>query len=158
MTTPAVPKLRVGRIGDLVLRADGTPKTTGEFAYSSDLYAAGMLWGYTVRSPHPHARVLSVDVSQALTMPGVHAVLTHADVPGAKRYGLEFGIAFQHADDVLDDDQPALREQALARVDALCDHCMELVEPFGARAEPLRAIARWVRERAHAAAAGDKRE
>ena len=90
MTTPAVPKLRVGRIGDLVLRADGTPKTTGEFAYSSDLYAAGMLWGHTVRSPHPHARVLSVDISQALTMPGVHAVLTHADVPGAKRYGLEF--------------------------------------------------------------------
>ncbi len=90
MTTPAVPKLRVGRIGDLVLRADGTPKTTGEFAYSSDLYAAGMLWGHTVRSPHPHARVLSVDVSQALTMSGVHAVLTHADVPGAKRYGLEF--------------------------------------------------------------------
>ena len=49
-----------------------------------------MLWGHTVRSPHPHARVVSVDVSQALTMPGVHAVLTHADVPGAKRYGLEF--------------------------------------------------------------------
>ena len=90
MTTPAVPKLRVGRIGDLVLRADGTPKTTGEFAYSSDLYAAGMLWGHTVRSPHPHAHVRSVDISQALTVPGVHAVLTHADVPGAKRYGLEF--------------------------------------------------------------------
>jgi CO/xanthine dehydrogenase Mo-binding subunit len=90
VSTPAVPKLRVGRIGDLVLRADGTPKTTGEFAYSSDLYAAGMLWGHTVRSPHPHARVLSVDVSQALTMSGVHAVLTHADVPGSKRYGLEF--------------------------------------------------------------------
>jgi CO/xanthine dehydrogenase Mo-binding subunit len=90
VSSPAVPKLRVGRIGDLVLRADGTPKTTGEFAYSSDLFAAGMLWGHTVRSPHPHARVLSVDVSQALTMPGVHAVLTHADVPGSKRYGLEF--------------------------------------------------------------------
>ena len=82
--------LQVGRIGDLVRRVDATPKTTGEFAYSSDLYAAGMLWGHTVRSPHPHARVRSVDISQALTMPGVHAVLTHADVPGAKRYGLEF--------------------------------------------------------------------
>src|SRR6188768_1786653 len=63
---------------------------TGEFAYSSDLAAAGMLWGRTVRSPHVHARILSVDVSDALGMPGVHAVLTHEDVPGAKTYGLEF--------------------------------------------------------------------
>jgi len=71
-------------------RADAVPKVTGEFAYSSDLYAAGMLWGHTVRSPHAHARILDVDISEALTMPGVHAVLTHDDVPGAKTYGLEF--------------------------------------------------------------------
>ena len=62
----------------------------GEFAYSSDLNAAGMLWGHTLRSPHAHARIASIDISKALTMPGVHAVLTHADVPGAKTYGLEF--------------------------------------------------------------------
>src|SRR5207248_9454679 len=47
-------------------------------------------WGHTVRSPHAHALVRSIDVSRALTMPGVHAVLTHEDVPGEKRYGLEF--------------------------------------------------------------------
>jgi len=69
---------------------DAVPKVTGEFAYSSDLHAAGMLWGNTVRSPHAHARILEIDVSEALGMPGVHAVLTHADVPGAKTYGLEF--------------------------------------------------------------------
>ena len=63
---------------------------TGEFAYASDLWAAGMLWGHTLRSPHAHARILEIDISEALTMPGVHAVLTHDDVPGAKRYGLEF--------------------------------------------------------------------
>jgi CO/xanthine dehydrogenase Mo-binding subunit len=90
VSAPATRKLRVGRIGDLVLRADATPKTTGEFAYSSDLWAAGMLWGRTLRSPHAHARIRSIDVSEAVTMPGVHAVLTHDDVPGAKRYGLEF--------------------------------------------------------------------
>jgi CO/xanthine dehydrogenase Mo-binding subunit len=71
-------------------RPDAPPKVRGEFAYSSDLGAAGMLWGHTLRSPHAHARVLSVDVSGAVTMPGVHAVLTHEDVPGTKTYGLEF--------------------------------------------------------------------
>ena len=36
---------------------DGTPKVLGEFAYSSDLWADGMLWGTTLRSPHPYARI-----------------------------------------------------------------------------------------------------
>src|SRR5438045_8660119 len=49
-----------------------------------------MLWGHTVRSPHAHARIVELDISEALAMAGVHAVLTHADVPGAKTYGLEF--------------------------------------------------------------------
>jgi CO/xanthine dehydrogenase Mo-binding subunit len=86
----AVPKLELGRIGEIVPRVDGTPKVTGEFAYSSDLQAAGMLWGHTLRSPHAHARIAAIDVSGAVGMPGVHAVLTHDDVPGAKLYGLEF--------------------------------------------------------------------
>ena len=87
---PGVTKLPLGRVGESTRRVDGIPKTTGEFAYSSDLYAAGMLWGHTLRSPHAHARIHAIDVSAALTMPGVHAVLTHADVPGRKTYGLEF--------------------------------------------------------------------
>jgi CO/xanthine dehydrogenase Mo-binding subunit len=81
---------QLGWIGESVRRADGIPKTTGEFAYASDLQAAGMLWGHTLRSPHPHARVRAIDLSGALTVAGVHAVLTHADVPGRKTYGLEF--------------------------------------------------------------------
>jgi CO/xanthine dehydrogenase Mo-binding subunit len=83
-------RLKVGQIGFSVERPDGRPKVTGEFAYSSDLQAAGMLWGHTLRSPHAHARIRSIDISEAVTMPGVHAVLTHDDVPGAKTYGLEF--------------------------------------------------------------------
>ncbi len=83
-------KLELGRVGESVRRVDGIPKVTGEFAYSSDLWAAGMLWGHTVRSPHAHARIADVDIGEALAMPGVHAVLTHADVPGRKLYGLEF--------------------------------------------------------------------
>jgi CO/xanthine dehydrogenase Mo-binding subunit len=82
--------LELGRVGESVKRVDGIPKVTGEFAYSSDLFAAGMLWGHTLRSPHAHALIKEIDISQALAMPGVHAVLTHDDVPGEKRYGLEF--------------------------------------------------------------------
>jgi xanthine dehydrogenase D subunit len=48
----------------------------------------GMLWGATLRSPHPRARILSMDVAPALATPGVYAVLTHEDVPGSKLYGL----------------------------------------------------------------------
>jgi CO/xanthine dehydrogenase Mo-binding subunit len=91
VTTTAAPRqLELGRIGESVRRADGIPKTTGEFEYASDLSAAGMLWGHTVRSRHAHARIAAIDITEALAMPGVHAVLTHADVPGAKTYGLEF--------------------------------------------------------------------
>ena len=89
MSAPAR-RLELGRVGESVRRVDGVPKTTGEFAYASDLSAAGMLWGHTVRSPWAHARVQSIDLSEAVGMPGVHAVLTHDDVPGAKLYGLEF--------------------------------------------------------------------
>jgi CO/xanthine dehydrogenase Mo-binding subunit len=83
-------RLELGRVGESVRRADGVPKVTGEFAYSSDLSAAGMLWGHTLRSPHAHARIVAIDVSGAVGGAGVHAVLTHADVPGRKTYGLEF--------------------------------------------------------------------
>jgi len=78
------------RVGDSPVRPDGTLKVKGEFAYSSDLWAEGMLWGATLRSPHPRARIRGIDISAALRVPGVRAVLTVDDVPGSKVYGLEF--------------------------------------------------------------------
>jgi xanthine dehydrogenase D subunit len=78
-----------GGVGESPTRPDGTLKVTGEFAFSSDLWADDMLWGATLRSPHPRARIRAVDITAAVALPGVYAVLTHADVPGAKLYGLE---------------------------------------------------------------------
>jgi xanthine dehydrogenase D subunit len=78
-----------GRIGDSPLRPDGTLKVTGEFAYASDLWHDQMVWGVTLRSPHPHARIASIDITAALAVPGVWAVLTAADVPGENSVGLE---------------------------------------------------------------------
>ncbi len=78
-----------GGVGESVQRPDGVPKTKGEFAYSSDLWAENMLWGATTRSPHPRARIVSIDTREALATPRVRTVLTHEDVPGRKSYGME---------------------------------------------------------------------
>ncbi len=89
MTTRTETVTTAGRIGDSAQRPDGTLKVTGQFAYSSDLWMEGMLWGSTLRSPHPYARIRSIDIGPALAMPGVHAVLTADDVPGINAYGVD---------------------------------------------------------------------
>jgi CO/xanthine dehydrogenase Mo-binding subunit len=87
MTAGGVRERVRGRIGERLRRSDGRAKVTGEFAYASDLRAEGMLVGVTLRSPHASARILGIDTAAARAVPGVRAVLTHADVPGAKCVG-----------------------------------------------------------------------
>ena len=77
-----------GRLGDSTLRPDGVAKVQGSFAFSGDLSADGALWGATLRSPHPYARIVSIDVSAAWRINGVEAIITAADVPGKLTYGL----------------------------------------------------------------------
>jgi xanthine dehydrogenase D subunit len=60
----------------------------GSFEFSSDANDDSMAWGATLRSPHPSARIRSIDISGALLIPGVHAVITAKDVPGKPTYGL----------------------------------------------------------------------
>jgi xanthine dehydrogenase D subunit len=79
---------RRGTLGESTLRPDGAAKVRGEFAFSSDMWHDGMLWGATLRSPHPHARIVRIDTSPALLVPGVSAVVTKDDVPGQLTYGL----------------------------------------------------------------------
>ena len=75
-------------LGASALRPDGAAKVSGAFEFSSDLHAEHMLWGATLRSPHPFARIISIDLSLAYKIAGVEAIITAEDVPGKKTYGL----------------------------------------------------------------------
>ena len=66
-------------------RLDAPDKVTGYARYASDLSLPGMLLGYIVRSDRPHARIRSLDISEAAAFPGVGAVVTGVDAPG--RFG-----------------------------------------------------------------------
>lgn len=67
-------------IGAPVPRIEGPAKVTGQARYAADVHLPGQLHGSILRSPHPHARILRVDVSRAWQVAGVKAVLTGADV------------------------------------------------------------------------------
>lgn len=75
-------------IGTSPTRPDGIAKVQGSFEFSSDLGDDGVLWGATLRSPHPYARIVRIDVSPAWRISGVEAVITADDVPGVATYGL----------------------------------------------------------------------
>ena len=68
-------------IGTRPIRHDGVDKVTGRAAYGADFSLPGMLHGAILRSPHAHARIVSIDTSAAEAMPGVKAVITGKDIP-----------------------------------------------------------------------------
>ena len=71
-------------VGTRPIRPDGIPKVTGRAMYGADLKLPGMIYGKVLRSPHAHARILSIDTSAAEKLPGVKAVMTAADLPAQK--------------------------------------------------------------------------
>jgi xanthine dehydrogenase D subunit len=88
VSTTTITPPRHGSLGANASRPDGVAKVQGGFAFSSDMWAENMLWGATLRSPHPHARILSIDTSPAWKIAGVEAIITAEDVPGKPTYGL----------------------------------------------------------------------
>lgn len=109
------------------IRPDGPDKVTGRLAYLTDMSRSDMLYGKILRSVHPHAWILSIDTSRAQRLPGVHAVLTHRDVPGLNL----FGIAVP--------DQPVFCEDRVryvgdavaavaAETEELADYALSLIE------------------------------
>lgn len=73
-------------IGSGMRKVDGLEKSTGRAVYTDDVTLPGMLHGKILRSPHPHARILSIDTSRAEALEGVHAVITGRDMP------IQYGI------------------------------------------------------------------
>jgi aldehyde oxidoreductase len=75
-------------IGANVRRLDAPSKVSGRLRYAGDMVMPGMLHVAVLRSPHPHARIVSLDTSAAEALPGVEAVVTSADVPGVDNFGV----------------------------------------------------------------------
>ena len=74
-------------IGKSEPRKDGPVKATGQALYVGDIPMPGVCYGAVLRSPHHHARILSIDTSAAQTMPGLMAVITAQDIPGKRIHG-----------------------------------------------------------------------
>jgi CO/xanthine dehydrogenase Mo-binding subunit len=68
-------------VGTRPIRPDGVDKVTGRANFGADMTMPGMLWGKIKRSPHAHARIISINTDRAMALPGVKAVTTRADFP-----------------------------------------------------------------------------
>src|SRR5207253_502624 len=84
---PLVSELIPGGVGDNPLRPDAVAKAVGGVPYPADLALTGLVHAVLVRADRPSAALVEVDAAEALMFPGVHAVLTAADIPGSLGYG-----------------------------------------------------------------------
>lgn len=131
-----------GAVGTSAPRPDGVAKVQGTFQFSSDAWVEGMLWGHVLRSPHPSARIVSVDTEAARAIPGVRAVLVAKDVPGQLTYGLELSDQPVFADDVVRfmgepvaavaADHPDIARRAAAAIEVTYEPTAPLVDPEAA--------------------------
>lgn len=108
-------------------RPDGQGKVSGQLQYLTDMSAEGMLTGRVLRSHQAHARILAIRTAKALEVAGVHAVLTHEDVPGLNG----FGIALPHQP-VFCSDRVRYTGDAIAAVaaenDEIAEYALSLIE------------------------------
>src|SRR5580704_5470355 len=74
---PGAPIPRLKTVGHETPRIDARERVSGKATYTGDIHLPGMLYARVLRSPHPHARIHGIDVSKAMALPGVKAILTH---------------------------------------------------------------------------------
>jgi CO/xanthine dehydrogenase Mo-binding subunit len=143
MSEIAIPRTP-GGVGESAPRPDGPDKVVGRFRFASDLSAPGMLYGRTLRCPHPHALLRRIDTSRALRLTGVRAVVTADDIPGDRRSGLDeadqpvlvgTGEEARYAGDpvaLVAADEPEVARAALALIDADWEVLPALTDPLAA--------------------------
>ncbi len=116
-------------VGTRPIRHDGVDKVTGRAQYGADIRFAGLLHGKILRSPHAHARIVSIDASRAEALPGVRAVVTAKDMPWASMEIQDLGesvVSLRYlSNNVLADDKALYRGHAVAAVAATSAHIAE---------------------------------
>lgn len=123
-------------IGQRTIRPDGYDKVTGRANYGADLALPGMIWGKILRSPHAHAKILSIDTSKAEAHPDVMAVATFADFPAVQAETVAAGEGAMNVLDVarncLADDKVLYHGHGIAAVAAkserLAEEALSLIE------------------------------
>ena len=116
-------------VGSRPIRHDALDKVTGRAKYGADINMPGMLHGKILRSPHAHARILSIDTSKAEALPGVKAVLTSKDFPVIANRVLDFtetqGNVRLLAENILATKKAMYKGHAIAAVAATDAHIAE---------------------------------
>jgi CO/xanthine dehydrogenase Mo-binding subunit len=135
-------------LGTRPIRHDGVDKVTGRAIYPGDFKLPGMVYGKVVRSPHAHAKVVSIDASEALKMPGVLAVATYEDFPDLENKIAELGegaVNLAHLGaNVLARGKVLYRGHAVAAIAATTQHLAdEAAQKIKVTYEPLPAVT-WV--------------
>ena len=116
-------------IGTRPIRHDGVDKVTGAAQYGADITLPGMLYGRVLRSPHAHAKILSIDTSAAKALAGVKAVITNADFPRASDQVIDTGEGSAQLnwllDNVIASDKVLYKGHAVVAVAATDHHIAE---------------------------------
>ena len=116
-------------IGTRPIRHDGVDKVTGRAIYGADFQITGLLHGRVLRSPHAHARIISIDTSRAEALPGVKGVVTAEDLPAAEDKMADLGEGAVNlkylCDNILASDKALYKGHAVAAVAATNPHIAE---------------------------------
>ncbi|MYB64843.1 xanthine dehydrogenase family protein molybdopterin-binding subunit, partial [Candidatus Poribacteria bacterium] len=116
-------------IGTRPIRHDGVDKVTGRAIYGADFHITGLLHGRVLRSPHAHARIISIDTSRAEALPGVKGVVTAQNLPAAEDKIADLGEGAVNlkylCDNILASDKALYKGHAIAAVAATNPHIAE---------------------------------